>query len=64
MKYERYSYVGQLPFPVRLRVILAVSSALLSQGLKGRELEAAIYKASNSKVSDLSGTIDLNRLGL
>lgn len=64
MRSDRYRLVNQLPLALRLKLIMAVSSALLAEGLRGQELEIAIYKASNSRVDDLSDTIDLTKFGI
>ena len=61
MNYKFY-HVCCLPKDLQNKVRIAISSALVADGLEGEELEQAIDDAMNSRISDLEDTIDINKL--
>jgi hypothetical protein len=61
MNYKAYD-VCCLPETLQNKVYKAVKRSLSASGLVGVELTEAIQNAMNSKVSDLSDTINISRV--
>ena len=51
-----------LPEVLQTKIYKAVKRSLSASGLQGKELEIAIQNAMDSRVSDLSDTINIERL--
>jgi len=51
-----------LPEALQTKVYKAVKRSLSASGLQGKELEIALQNAMDSRVSDLSDTINITRL--
>ena len=62
MKYIKSRFVSQLSKDLQSKVRIAISSALVAEGLEGEELEQAIDNAMNSRISDLENVIDIKKL--
>lgn len=61
MDYRAYD-VCRLPETLQTKVYKAVKHSLSASGLQGEELEIALQNAMDSRVSDLSDTINIERL--
>jgi hypothetical protein len=61
MNYKFY-HVCCLPENLQNKVRIAITSALIAEGLEGEELEQAIENGMNSRIYDLEDTIDINKL--
>ena len=62
MKNIKSKYVSQFSKDLQDKVRIAITSALIAEGLEGEELGQAIADAMNSRISDLENTIDMNKL--
>jgi len=61
MNYKAYD-VCCLPEALQTKVYKAVKRSLTASGLQGKELEIALQNAMDSRVSDLSDTISIDRI--
>lgn len=62
MKNIKSKYVSQFSQDLQEKVLIAITSALIADGLEGEELEQAIADAMDSRISDLENVIDIKKL--
>lgn len=59
---KMYRYVSELPVETQAKIKQALHQALYAIGLRGQELEESVQDGMDSKLSDLTDTIDVKAI--